>query len=353
MRLFLSPIYFVLLFISLSGVLLSADDVPGTTYSPDTETLSLSDSFFGGEPEEENFSPPPEFALPEPQNNPSAAPLVPPLKSEEIPLEEDPVEIVKFDMYLLNSEPYQIYGIAESMYSYLPGNGENFGWIDLQSTPYLTRGSNSGVIGMINLHLLAGPESTPIPPRLWDFLIGYQHRGEFSDRLSYDLATSIGVFSDFEDSARDGIRFPSHAVGMYHFNPDLDFVFGADYIDRDDLPLLPVVGFSIHRQNQPNIRYDLVFPRPRIDFVLDCQHRMYLAAFLNGGSWDIERPDESNDVMTYRDYRAVLGFEHTDGSDGLSAIELGYVFERQLLFRSIHTVSDFDDAFVLRLIWRR
>ncbi|MCA9099114.1 MAG: hypothetical protein KDA36_12035, partial [Planctomycetaceae bacterium] len=339
----------------------SADDEkPGTAYLSDSEPRKdskiqqLGATVFEEEPASDDFLPPPDFPSVTPPRIIPPAPSISQILPGEISLEddEDP-ENGHLDMYLLNSEPYRIYHPGETMYSYLPGNGENFGWIDIQSTPYLARGAKSGITGMINLHLLAGPESTPIPPRLWDFLIGYQRRGDFSELLSYDLATSIGVFSDFEDSAKDGIRFPSHAVGMFHFNPDLDFVFGADYIDRDDLPLLPVFGFSIHRQDQPNLRFDLVFPRPRIDVVLDCKRRMYLAAFLDGGSWDIERPDESNDVMTYRDYRAVLGFEYTDQTDGISAVELGYVFERQLLFRTIHTVTDFDDAFVLRFVWRR
>jgi len=347
--------------LSCSQFVSADDEEPGTAYLSDSEPQQDSKIQQLGatvieeeEPTTDDFLPPPEDPSATPPRIIPPAPSISQILPGEISLEDDEdSEDGQFDLYLLNSEPYKIYHPGETMYSYLPGNGENFGWIDIQSTPYLARGATSGITGMINLHLLAGPESTPIPPRLWDFLIGYQRRGDFSELLSYDLATSIGVFSDFEDSAKDGIRFPSHAVGMFHFNPDLDFVFGADYIDRDDLPLLPVFGFSIHRQDQPNLRFDLVFPRPRIDVVLDCKRRMYLAAFLDGGSWDIERPDESNDVMTYRDYRAVLGFEYTDQTDGISAIELGYVFERQLLFRTIHTVTDFDDAFVLRFVWRR
>lgn len=321
----------------------------------ETEEQQPGESYFA-----EELLPPaetvPEFTeMPEPPG--VAVPEFPGSKSpgieieiESIPLETE--EEAEFDMFLLNSSRYEAYRSGETMHSYLPGNGENFGWIDLQSSPYIKREMQHGITTAINLHLLAGPDSTPIPPRLWDFIIGYQHRGELSESFSYDLAGNVGVFSDFEDSASDGIRFPSHAVGMVHFNCDTDFVFGVDYLDRDDLALLPVVGFAFHPQDQPRWRLDLVFPRPRLDVVLNCRRRMYLAAFLDGGSWDIERPDESNDVMTYRDYRAVLGFEYADKIGGLSAIEAGYVFDRELLFREDRTVTGFDDAFLIRMAWR-
>ena len=80
---------------------------------------------------------------------------------------------------------------------------------------------------------------------------------------------------------------------------------------------------------------------------------MYLAGTLNGGTWDIEFPDESNQVMTYRDYRLVLGFERMDKDGDLSAWEFGYVFGRSLEFRSNPVSTTFGDAFVLQWVWRR
>lgn len=95
--------------------------------------------------------------------------------------------------------PYVNYRSDEESLSYLPGDGDQFGWLSFESSPYLGRGYKSGITTAINIHLLSGPNLVPLPPRLYDFSLGYQKRGRVKDYLSYDLATSIGVFSDFED----------------------------------------------------------------------------------------------------------------------------------------------------------
>jgi hypothetical protein len=191
-----------------------------------------------------------------------------------------------------------------------------------------------------------------LPARLYDFSVGYQKRGRIQDAMSYDLASTIGVFSDFEDSAREGIRYPGHAVGMLHYTPEFDIVFGVDYLSRDDIKILPVMGFSWRPQAMRDLRIDMVFPRPRIDYSLTDSNRVYLAGRLGGGSWDIEFPDNANDVMTYRDLQMLIGFERRDSDNAWSAIEFGYVFDRSLEFRTQAGETRFDDAFMLRLVTR-
>ena len=252
-----------------------------------------------------------------------------------------------------SQEPYLNYRSDEESISYLPGDGNRFGWLSFESSPYLGRGYKSGITTAINIHLLSGPNVVPLPPRLYDFSLGYQKRGRIKDFMSYDLATSIGVFSDFEDSARDGVRFPGHAVGMLHLQPELDFVFGVDYLSRDDIKMLPVGGVSWRPQAMPDLRFDLVFPRPRIDYSIDNQSKIYLAGRLGGGTWDIEFPNNDNDVMTYRDLQFLVGFENRNTQGNLSSVEFGYVFDRRLQFRTLTQSTEFDDAFVLRFVTRK
>jgi len=253
----------------------------------------------------------------------------------------------------LIKEPYSSYRSEQSILSWLPGGGAHFGWLDWQSDPYLRRGNQHGFTGAINMHWLAGPVSSPLPPRLYDFMLGYQFRKKFSDQFSYDLFTSVGAYSDFEGSARKGIRFPSHAVGMFHVNQSTDFIFGVDYLDRDDVEVLPVIGVSLRDVYVRGLRMDLVFPRPRIDYMLSETHRIYLAGVMNGGTWQVEFPDKSNPVMTYRDFRLLLGIESTDKDGSLSAWEFGYVFGRRLEFRNQPGDTHFDDAFVIQWVSRR
>ena len=252
-----------------------------------------------------------------------------------------------------SQEPYMNYRSEESGLNFLPAGADQFGWVSLENAPYLARGYRSGLTTAINMHFLSGPNAVAIPPRLYDFSLGYQKRGRISDVMSYDLATTIGVFSDFEDSAKDGVRYPGHAVGMLHLKPEFDLVFGVDYLSRDDIKLLPVGGFSWRPQSMPDMRFDLVFPRPRIDYAIDNQSKVYLAGRLGGGTWDIEFPNNDNDVMTYRDLQVLCGFERRNSEGHLACVEFGYVFDRKLEFRTLSQPTEFDDAFVLRLVTRK
>jgi hypothetical protein len=235
----------------------------------------------------------------------------------------------------------------------MPGNGEQFGWIDFEDSPYVSRNKKSGWATGINLHLLSGPISAPLPPRLWDFMLGYQRRDTFEDRFSYDMAFNVGVYSDFEDSARDGVRYVGHAVGMAHASDAVDWVLGVDYLDRDDYRILPVCGLSLHPDSSPRWQFDAIFPRPRAQYALNGAQRLYVSGNLGGGTWDIEMPGEVNDVMTYRDFRLLFGHERLTDRGVLSAFELGYVFGRKLELREAANRFDFDDAFVLRFVTRR
>lgn len=252
----------------------------------------------------------------------------------------------------LMHEPYSVYRSEQSMFAWLPASGEHFGWLDWQTDPYLCRGNKHGLTGAINIHWLAGPISSPLPPRLYDFTLGYQVRNKLSDQFSYDLYTSVGAYSDFEASTRDAIRFPSHAVGMFHVNRSTDLIFGVDYLDRNDIAVLPVFGLSLRDVSVHGLRMDLVFPRPRIDYMLNETNRIYLAGQMNGGTWQVRFPEGSNPVMTYRDFRLLFGVESTGKDGSLSAWEFGYVFDRSLEFNRQPGRSDFDEAFVIQWISR-
>ena len=107
--------------------------------------------------------------------------------------------------------------------------------------------------------------------------------------------------SDFEGSSRRGIRFPAHAVGYMAIEPNLDFVLGADFLDREDIQWLPVAGL-IWRPD-PDLRLELVFPYPSIDVQLTRWYRLYIGGGLGGGTWAVERDSEVDDLATYGDLR--------------------------------------------------
>ncbi len=290
---------------------------------------------------------------------PEAAPVVQPyviqspgkVEGEKESLKDLEEGRVDWNLERMAREPYENYRTDESSWSWIPGGGQDFGWFSMTTSTYEARGHRSGGGGMINIHWLGGPYTSPLPSRVYDFGIGMQTRDALSDRFSYDLAASVGAYSDFEASARDGIRFPSHAVGMVHVDSSTDIVFGLDYLDRDDYPLLPVFGVSLYNLDLPGLRMDLIFPRPRIEYALSPDSRAYIAGNMGGGTWDIEFPDETDKVMTYRDFRLLVGFERAS-DDSLGALEFGYVFGRKLEFRNDPVTTDFQEAFILQWVHR-
>lgn len=253
------------------------------------------------------------------------------------------------DFFQVATQPYRVYRGSEAKLTYLAGSSRAFGWTSMEWEPYLKREQANGLTGSIQHHFLSGPPTVDLPARLHDFIVGYQHRGTINGVFSFDCAATVGVFSDFKGSAREGVRFPAHAVGIIHASHRADLVFGVDYLDRDDYKILPVLGVSWHDLNFTSLRYDLVFPRPRIDYTIDDSKRIYLAGRLGGGTWDFELPDGSGDVMNFRDFRILGGLEqrYLDGSR--QSLELGYVFGRQLTLRETSTEFDFRNAVIIRL----
>ena len=147
---------------------------------------------------------------------------------------------------------------------------------------------------------------------------------------------------------RKGILFPSHAVGYLSVSPAIDLVFGVDYLDRGDIKLLPVAGL-IWMPN-PDMRFELVFPRPRAVFQLTDRYRLYLSGELGGGTWAIERVALGNELATYRDLRVCIGLEHMEKDGQWSAFEIGYLFDRRLDYSSGNGDMHLDDAALFRLV---
>ena len=224
------------------------------------------------------------------------------------------------------------YKLRQSSTSWLVGGGDDLGNFSLESLPTLASGQRSGIVTGTGFHFLGGPLLTDLPPRLFDFQIGYQTRKWLSPEFGYDVSARVGAFSDFEGSAREGIRFPAHAVGYFRWSPDVNLVFGLDYLDRDDIHMLPVLGLIYAPRD--DLRLELVFPHPRVELQLSPKNSIYVAGELGGGTWAIERANQTNDVTTYRDLRLLFGVATREEKGDVWGFEIGYIFARDLSYRS-------------------
>ncbi len=116
--------------------------------------------------------------------------------------------------------------------------------------------------------------------------------------------------------------------------------------------LLPVVGLIWTPRDE--VRWELIFPRPRIMWRWGCQgwteDWLYLAGEFGGGSWAVQRSGVP-DQITVRDYRVLLGLERKSPSGAGRRIEFGYVFGRVVEFTSATPDYEPDSALLLRAGW--
>lgn len=225
------------------------------------------------------------------------------------------------------------YNPTISRVAWLPGGDDQLGIVSLENLAALGAQAPSGIVAGFGVHFLDGPVRTEMPARLFDFSVGYQRREWIRPNFGWDFAFRVGAFSDFEGSSKEGVRFPSHLVTMTRQSRSLTWLLGIDYLDRDDINLLPVVGAVWTPTN--DLRLDLAFPRPRAAMqILDSPSWIYLAGELGGGTWAIEREQSYDDNANYRDLRLNFGIETIHDNGAASALELGYVFARELSYRS-------------------
>lgn len=251
---------------------------------------------------------------------------------------EDPDEILFGD--------WVGYNATRSSTTWLPGSGDDFGMLSLESFPTLKLGRLTELNTGISFHFLDGPIRTDLPPRLFDFKLAYQSRETRNDRFVLDYRVSIGAYSDFEGSARKGVRFPGHVVGYYALRPWILSVLGAEFLDRDDISVLPVVGLVLRPKHHVVIQ--AVFPKPQVQIKVTRNRFIYFAGELGGGSWAVERTSDLDDVVTYSDLRVTFGIAKLD-EDSANSIEVGYAFDRSIQYRSGLGNYRPDNALIVRL----
>lgn len=240
------------------------------------------------------------------------------------------------------------YDTATGDTAWLIGHNDHFGVTSLESFATLPQSIAHGLVTGIAFHFLDGPIQTDMPARLFDFSLGYQLRHWIWPNVGLDTVVRVGAFGDFEGSVRNGVRFPGHAVAFFRMTRAYELLFGIDELDRDDISLLPVFGAVWKPSN--NLRIDAVFPRPSAAIRIgESDDWAYVRGYLGGGTWAIERTDLTDDNATYRDLRLALGVEIHDRDSIRSSFEVGYVFARELSFRSGRGDFDVGDVIMIGL----
>lgn len=225
------------------------------------------------------------------------------------------------------------------------GRERGFGVVELElktvlGFPVPSRRSPLVITPGFAVNYLEAPEGADLPARVYEATTQFRWWKRFTPQFGIDFSVTPGVFSDFEQQTDEAFRTPGHVAARYEWTPTANLVFGVAYLDREDVNVLPIGGLVWTPRE--DLKLELVVPRPRIArrfywlgaVTKEVQDWAYVAGEFGGGTWAIRRAAGANDVLTYRDYRVLLGVERK-ALDGLDArLEIGYVFSREIEYAS-------------------
>lgn len=205
-------------------------------------------------------------------------------------------------------------------------------------------------------HFWRGPDEVvtgfDLPSKAYSPYLAFDFGSDPKRVAGIETNFTIGYYSDFKHSSSDALRFTGVGLGWVQVNPYTKFKAGIEYFDRVDVKLLPAAGFFM----QPNseLKLDLYFPRPKVAHRLPPRSGYeawaYMAGEYGGGSWVIDRSGGMKDQVDINELRALAGIEWMGPRRVTGFLEGGYVFERELLYRSAPAVKlEVPETFILRL----
>jgi hypothetical protein len=208
------------------------------------------------------------------------------------------------------------------------------------------------------LHLFDGPSTIDVPSSVNDFDLSFATFKTLNERWSVRGSVSVGLYGDdysLDDS--DALRFSGFAAAVYQASEEWQWMFGAAYLNRDDLSVIPVAGFI---RDCGDVRYEIMMPRPRIVWRLPqdeagAERAVYIAGDLGGGAWAVQRADGTTDTLNLSSYGFGIGYETKAGPGSFLAgkrrYELGYVFGRSVEYQNTGEDVSLDDSLVARVGW--
>ena len=201
-----------------------------------------------------------------------------------------------------------------------------------------------------------------LPADLFEYSVGLSWVRPIKDRWIVRSMLGVALATDNMNTSSDAWQFRGGIFAVYEPNENWQWVFGAIAIGRNDLPVVPAVGMIW--TPRPDVKVDLTFPKPRIQKLLaETESRQqwgYFGMAIGGGTWAFERADQTDDQLTYGDWRVVAGWESLPTPvagerftmDRKLGLEIGYVFSRDLEFSSGSPDISLSDALTLGITAR-
>ncbi len=201
---------------------------------------------------------------------------------------------------------------------------------------------------------LNGLSTIDVPETLYNTGITILNQKKWSDAFSSTLVISPQVRSDFTTSD-NAFRLFALAMINWQARSDLSLSLGAVYLDRADLPVLPVVGATWIPS--PQWKVDITMPRPRIAHRLwkDCDRAegwAYVGGTIGGNTWAVTNGSGQSDELSILDLRLLLGYEVIRRGNRGFFVEGGYAFNRSIEYQRQNVTIDLDDALLVEAGWK-
>ncbi|MCC7083685.1 MAG: hypothetical protein IT427_01615 [Pirellulales bacterium] len=189
-----------------------------------------------------------------------------------------------------------------------------------------------------------GTEPATLPGQTYGAYLDFAWYPKLNNWFGAELEVSPGIYTDFQHTTSQSLRILGRGLGVFTISPTMQFKVGVWYIDRNMIKLLPAVGIVC--TPNPDSRYEIFFPAPKLAHRCNTigNHNIwaYVRGEYGGGAWTVERPPGGsqtqtiNDDFDYNDLRVAFGVDILpETPNGLRGyLEVGYVFNRQLVFRS-------------------
>lgn len=204
------------------------------------------------------------------------------------------------------------------------------------------------------MHFFSGPVTGPpdfadLPPRTYDAYLDAAWHPQITPWLSANLGVRGGAYTDFNTFNTHSIRIMGRGLGIVRLTPTVQIAAGIVYLDRVLIKMLPAGGI-IWIPN-PDARYEILFPNPKLarrwTTIGNTDLWYYGSGEYGGGSWTIQRIGFT-DQADYNDIRVAAGLE-SYGYRGLHGFfEAGFVFNRQIIYRSGTPNFNPSDTIMLR-----
>ncbi|HZZ29514.1 MAG TPA: hypothetical protein VFE46_16060 [Pirellulales bacterium] len=182
------------------------------------------------------------------------------------------------------------------------------------------------------------PFGPDLPAQTYGAYIDAAWNPQISNWFGAELEVSPGLYTDFQHTSSESIRILARGLGVLTLTPTMQFKLGVWYLDRNLVKMLPAGGI-VWTPNADS-RYEIFFPAPKLAHRCSTVGNHTLWAYIRGeyggGAWTINRPGVGSDDFDYNDLRFAIGLdvlpETQSGMRGY--VEVGYAFDRRLVFRS-------------------